>query len=663
MSPRLNGALAMARMGLAVFPLLAKSKKPPAGGGVSLKTTDAAIINAWFKAQPDANYGVAAGNGLLILDVDPKNDGTATLVELERRHGALPDTFAVCTPSGGAHYYFNGPNVSQRPVGRGLDIRTLGGYVVGPGCDTGARPYQIECPAEIADAPAWLIDLCGRPMERSALAAVPLVELDQPDAIKRGVEYLQAHKAVPSGERDDAIFKAAAQCKDFGLSEDTTTALLIEHLQPKLAGDVPDEDIEETARNAYRYGKRPIGANSPAAEFEPVEAPAEAADGPGDAAPPVPRFRPFRFSPTLGPRPWLIPNLILRRSLTGFVAEPGAGKSTWTLSLAVAIATGRLDILGLGESAEPAPAVIIQNEDEADEVDRRVRAIVDKHKLDRSKIEANLHVHGDGLFRAMTRNGKALAETKALVELRDYVRDVKSRLFVVDPFVEVHEGNENDNAEVAAVMSRFRFVAQTCDAAGVIVHHVRKSSGGEGAAMMSARGAGAFGGNVRAMLHLVRMTREEGLAYGMREDELYKYSRLEISKASYIKPGQAARWYLTEGRDIDSGDNAPAMSWVAMHEHAASTRKELHKLFVLALGGQSEADWTLDQAAQIVAAGSELWRAEDLANVAEMLKTVFAAPYDDAGVTVVAVNNKGARPAWKFRAEREPAARPEVTAH
>lgn len=74
--------------------------------------------------------------GLVVLDVDPKDGGFTSLEGLEARHGALPATLTVRTPTGGLHLYLAGSQPFQTNASKiapGLDIRAEGGIVVTPG--------------------------------------------------------------------------------------------------------------------------------------------------------------------------------------------------------------------------------------------------------------------------------------------------------------------------------------------------------------------------------------------------------------------------------------------------------------------------------------------------------------------------------------------------
>jgi len=128
-----------------IFPL-AKYAKVPAKGSAGFH--DALVRDAALKKWPDihaGNIGLFPGaSGLLVIDVDVKThkDGTPgvgieTMKALQSKHGKLPETLTIKTPSGGWHLYFQKPDidhVGNDSIGKDIDIRCDGGYVLTPGC-------------------------------------------------------------------------------------------------------------------------------------------------------------------------------------------------------------------------------------------------------------------------------------------------------------------------------------------------------------------------------------------------------------------------------------------------------------------------------------------------------------------------------------------------
>ena len=97
----LKPALALAKRGMAVFPLKARDKIPITKHGCLDATSNLEQVRSWWGKYPDANIGLATGvrSGVWVLDIDGV-DGEATLRELEQGMGALPPTVEVITGGG-----------------------------------------------------------------------------------------------------------------------------------------------------------------------------------------------------------------------------------------------------------------------------------------------------------------------------------------------------------------------------------------------------------------------------------------------------------------------------------------------------------------------------------------------------------------------------------
>ena len=133
-----------------------------------------------FTEIPDLNnfnYGVLTGiaNDLLVLDIDVKDDGLNEWQEYVNKHGEV-QTMQISTPSGGIHYYFKFSHSNPEDAllinsyltnrtklrGKGIDIRSNGGYVVGPGSSIDGKEYDnktdwkpiIEIPSTLIQ---WLL--------------------------------------------------------------------------------------------------------------------------------------------------------------------------------------------------------------------------------------------------------------------------------------------------------------------------------------------------------------------------------------------------------------------------------------------------------------------------------------------------------------------------
>jgi len=184
----LTAALTAAERDWPVIPLHPGQKRPAghperacpatgrcAGGHVTPEqraTTDPGLIRTAWTNRP-YNVGIATGPaGLLVVDLDPCKpeepigapDGATSLQALCERAGQqLPATYRVRTP-GGEHLYFAAPSgvrlkCSAGRLGKHIDTRAWGGYVVAPGSTTPDGRYEVTDPAPVAELPAWLATL------------------------------------------------------------------------------------------------------------------------------------------------------------------------------------------------------------------------------------------------------------------------------------------------------------------------------------------------------------------------------------------------------------------------------------------------------------------------------------------------------------------------
>ncbi len=143
---KLTQALDLAAQGFYIFPLTEKSKIPAVKNWPVKATRNADHIKRWWDNRPDCNIGIFTGRygedqALLVVDVDNKKDkhGSDELLKLDLEGYDIgePD-MVVETPTGGQHLIFIVDEAVKQGVdvlGTGLDIRSRGGYIVGPGSE------------------------------------------------------------------------------------------------------------------------------------------------------------------------------------------------------------------------------------------------------------------------------------------------------------------------------------------------------------------------------------------------------------------------------------------------------------------------------------------------------------------------------------------------
>ena len=338
----LESALALAKQGFLVFPLTPGGKSPPLiSEWQRFATTDEAQIRSWWTQWPGANVGIHC-KGLVVLDVDAQKGGFESLAALEQEI-ELEATYEVETPRGGRHIFYrceesvsNGVDV----LGRGIDVRTDGGYVVGAGSRTIAE-YRV-----VADEPVAVLDLglWGRLRMRvhpERDRVHERVDTDADAAVLRAVDFLAHHPVAVEGQGGDhATFATCCRIRDFGVPEERAAEALAswnERCTPPWHA----EDLKVKIHNAYRYAQEAPGKLTPEAlGFEVV----------ADSAPKAPAAPQTETSELLHPADvtldsilasdYLIKGVLEKQSNAVLFGHWNVGKTFVVLDMAAAIATG-----------------------------------------------------------------------------------------------------------------------------------------------------------------------------------------------------------------------------------------------------------------------------------------------------------------------------------
>lgn len=247
-----NEALRLANLGYRVFPLVEKTKKPYTEHGFQDATTDEDVICEWWSTWPNANVGVAT-EGLIVIDVDPHDDGTRNdwADDMERLSDLMMSA-ASMTPRGGSHFWFRLPNgfdvkCSAGKIAPHVDVRTNGGYVVAPpsfvdddkshGSYAWMPGFGLEChPKDLAEPPQWLLDLLSD--------AAPK---------KKAKQLSSDSEKIAAGNRNETLTSLAGYLRRAGFSEREMRAALqaanIERCQPPLES----AEVDKIAWSVARY--------------------------------------------------------------------------------------------------------------------------------------------------------------------------------------------------------------------------------------------------------------------------------------------------------------------------------------------------------------------------------------------------------------------------
>lgn len=252
------------------------------------------------------------------------------------------------------------------------------------------------------------------------------------------------------------------------------------------------------------------------------------------------------FETELEPIDFVLPGF--KAGTVGALVSPGAtGKTMLALQAAVTVAGGP-DTLGLAEmdkewSPKPGRVVLLGGEDPADIMSRRLYS-VGKHLKELSSrvlepLCKNLSVA------ALVGYGADLMDD----EWRSWIAETTkgARLVILDTLRRFHQLDENDNGQMARLLSYLEQLCRQNSTSVLFLHHTSKSAalGGNGDVQQASRGSSVLTDNARFQANLLGMSPEEAEAYAVDPDERHRFVRLVFAKVNYSAP-IGERWFFRE---------------------------------------------------------------------------------------------------------------------
>ena len=221
------------------------------------------------------------------------------------------------------------------------------------------------------------------------------------------------------------------------------------------------------------------------------------------------------------------------------LVSPGAtGKTMLALQAAVYVAGGP-DTLGLSVldkrwERTPGRVVVLSAEDPSEILQTRLHAIGNVLKeWGSSAIEA---VYENLAVASLMGYGVDLMST----EWREWIAEATrgARLVILDPLRRFHRLEENDNAQMAGLLSYLEQLCRENSTSVLFLHHVSKASalGGNGDAQQASRGSSVLTDNARLQANLVGMSPDEAKAHQVEDAERRMFVRLTFPKVNYCAP-------------------------------------------------------------------------------------------------------------------------------
>ena len=176
---------------------------------------------------------------------------------------------------------------------------------------------------------------------------------------------------------------------------------------------------------------------------------------------------------------WLIDGLWRSQGVGIVAAEPKCGKTWLALDIAVSLASG-MPCLGQYAVAEPRKVLFYNGEDSESIQGSRLGEILKAKGIDGEL--PNLGV--------ITATSLKLNQDADVNELRRIVNAERPALLILDPFVRMHNINENNSAAVADLLSKLRLIQKDFGTAIILVHHAAKGKSKNARGGTKMRGSG-----------------------------------------------------------------------------------------------------------------------------------------------------------------------------
>ncbi len=263
------------------------------------------------------------------------------------------------------------------------------------------------------------------------------------------------------------------------------------------------------------------------------------------------------------PRPWIARGYLLRGAVSVISGASSVSKSTLAVAYTVALALHQP--FNRFAPLSRCRVLIYNVEDDQNEQRRRFSAVLRQFGAAPSALAGHVMRVGPntvGTLIGRDSDTRELLLTGAMVELQKLIAEFRPDVLILDPLVELHSADENDNTALRGIMATFRGLAVQHNMAVAIVHHARKgASQAAPGDTDTLRGASSIVGAARVVVTVATMSEDEAKGLGLAPDQRRSFFRVDSGKSNY-SPVHEAEWFERVEYELDNGDLVAApVAW------------------------------------------------------------------------------------------------------
>jgi hypothetical protein len=243
----------------------------------------------------------------------------------------------------------------------------------------------------------------------------------------------------------------------------------------------------------------------------------------------------------INPRSWLLGNQFCLGFVSSVVAAGGGGKTSLRILQFISMALGR-SLCGQ-HVFRRSRVLLVSLEDDREEIQRRISAVIKHYKIDRKELKGWLIVwtpKKHPKFAEMKKGNRQEGELGK--ELREKIKRLKIDVVSLDPFIKTHSLKENDNTDMDFVCDMLSALSIECKIGVDSPHHVKKGTIEPGDAD-AGRGASGVRDAARLVYTLCTMDEKEAQKFDVTESARRFFVRLDSAKTNTAPPSEKAEWF------------------------------------------------------------------------------------------------------------------------